>query len=246
MDAPRTMYSSWIARSVLSVAIVAAATAALSLRSSSALAGSSKSVSASTLLHHACSDTLAATAFDVKGQVNAGGSGPLSINFHVGSAGNVITVTENGDQTFTVITNGTSSYMKANQAFLQAELGAKDSGAASLLADRWLDVTSDKKDFSSLSKQFNKKSLLAQCGKGGSASYVGHATINGIKVTKVHQLANEESDTYYVDGGSTPDILRVTGGASSQKNSGDLIFSDYGVQPDTSEPPGTIPLSSLG
>ena len=245
MGAPRTVYFSWMARSVLAGAIVAAATAALSLGSSSALAAGSKSVSAETLLHHACSDTLAATAFDVQGQVKDGGSGPLSINFHVGSTGNVITVTENGDQTFTVITNGTSSYMKANQAFLQAELGAKDSSAASLLAGHWLDVTSDKKDFSSLSKQFNKKSLLAQCGEGGSASYVGHSTINGIKVTKVHQRANEESDTYYVGGGSTSYIVRVTGSAS-QKNSGDLIFSDYGVQPDTSEPPGTIPISSLG
>ena len=245
MGAPRTMYSSWMARSVLAGAIVAVATAALSLGSSSALAAGSKSVSAATLLHHACSDTLAATAFDVQGPVKIGGS-PLSINVHFGSAGNVMTVTEKGDQTFSIITNGTSSYVKANHAFLQAELGAKDSGVATLLAGRWLDMTSDKKDFSSMSKQISKKSLLAQCGEGGSASYVGHATINGIMVTKVHQLANEESDMYYIEGGSTPYILRVTGGASSQKNSGDLIFSDYGVQPDTSEPPGTIPLSSLG
>jgi hypothetical protein len=245
MGAPRKVYSSWIARSVLAAAIVAAATAVLSLGSSSALAGGSKSVSASTLLTHACSDTLAASAFDVQGQVKGGGSGPLSINLHFGSAGNVMTLTENGDETVNIITNGTSAYMKGNHAFWQTEVSARDSGVASLLAGRWIDVTSDKKDFSSLSKQLSKKNLLSQCGGGGSASYVGHATINGIKVTKVHELANQESDTYYVEGGSTSYILRVTGSAS-QKKSGDLVLSDYGLQPDTSEPPGTIPISSLG
>jgi hypothetical protein len=245
MGAPRRVNSSWTARFVLAAAIVAAATTALSVGSSSALASGSRSVSASTLLHDACSDTLAANAFDMQGQVKVSGSGPLSLNLHVGSAGNVMTVTMNQDQTFNIITNGTSSYMKANQAFWQATVGAKDSGVASLLADRWLDMTSDKKDFSSLSKELNKKKLLSQCGEGRPASYVGHATINGLKVTKVHQLGNQESDTYYVEGGSTPYILRITGSAS-QKNSGDLTFSDYGLQPDTSEPPGTVPISSLG
>jgi len=233
MGAPRTFCSIWIARSA---AIVAAATVSLPLGSSSALASGPKSVNASTLLNHACSDTLAATAFHVQGRVKSGSSG-LGINLYLGSAGSVVTVTTHGDQTVSFITNGTSLYMKANQPFWRSAAGAK---AAPLFAGRWLDVTSDKKDFSDFSKQVNKGALLSQCGVGGSASYVGHATVNGIKVTKVHQLENQESDTYYIEGGSIPYILRVTA-----KNFGDIVFSDYGVQPDTSEPPGTVPLSSL-
>jgi len=64
-------------------------------------------------------------------------------------------------------------------------------------------------------------------------------------VYKVHQNSSGESDTFYIEKGSTPYILRMTA-RQSQKNIGDLVFSDYGVQPDTAAPLGAIPFSNLG
>jgi len=200
-----------------------------------------ESVSAPTLLNHACSTTLAAPAFRGQGQITTGGKA-INLDMYFGSAGDLMTVTQNGDQTINVIINGLSTYVKGNQPFWLSV--TKDSGAASLLADRWIDMTSDHKDVAGMTKDLTKRALLSQCGRGSSATYVGHATVNGIKVSEVHLATSQESDTYYIENGPTPYILNVTG-SPSQKDSGGLVFSDYGVQPDTSEPPGAIPISKL-
>jgi hypothetical protein len=220
----------------LGVGVIVAAT--LPLGSPSALAAGSKHVSASTLLNQACSATLAAPAFRAQGHAHVDGTA-ASVDIYFGSAGTLMTLTQHGDQTISMIMNGPSTYVKGNQPFWQSV--TNDSGATSLLAGRWIDMTSDRKDVASMTKDLDKKALLSQCGKGGSATYVGHATVNGIKVNKVHQASSSESDTYYIENGSTPYILRATS-SPSQQNSGDLVFSDYGVQPDTSAPAGAIPI----
>jgi hypothetical protein len=230
----------WIEGSVLA-AIGATVAATLPLGSSIALAASSKSVSASTLLDQACTATLAAPAFRGQGQINLEGK-PIKIDFYFGSAGDLMTLTQHGDQTINLIINGPSTYVKGNEPFWQS--ATKDSGATSLLANRWIDMTSDRKDVASVTKDLNKKTVLSQCGRGASATYVGYATVNGIKVRKVHQASGQESDTYYIENGSTPYILKVAG-SSSQRNSGGLVFGDYGVQPETSEPPDAIPISKF-
>jgi hypothetical protein len=202
------------------------------------LAAGSKHVSASTLLSQACRTTLAAPAFRAQGHAEIDGTA-ASVDIYFGFAGTLMTLTQHGDQTISMIMHGPSTYVKGDQPFWQSV--TKDSGATSLLAGRWIDMTSDQKDVASMTKDLDKKALLSQCGKGGSATYVGHATVNGIKVNKVHQSSSSESDTYYVENGSTPYIVRVTA-SPSQKNSGDLVMSDYGVQPDTSAPSGAIPI----
>ena len=216
--------------------------AMLPLGPSSASAASSKHVTAPALLKDACNATLAAPAFRAQGQISQR-SRAMSVDAYFGSGGALLSVTQHGDQTFNVITNGHSTYMKANQPFWQSV--TKNSGAAALGADRWFDVTSDKKDFADFAKSVNKKALLSTCGKGWSIAYVGTATVNGLKAIKIHETASQESDTYYIESGATPYILRFTG-SPSQKNNGDLVFSDYGVQPDTSAPPGAIPFSDFG
>ena len=205
------------------------------------LAAGSKTVSASTLLRRACSATLAAPAFRGQGRIVTGGKS-ITIDIYFGSAGDLMTLTQNGDQTINLITNGPSTYLKGNKPFWQS--ATKDSGAASLFADRWIDMTSDHKDVASMTKDLNKQSVLSQCGGGSSATYLGYATLNGIKAREVRQVSPHETDTYYIENAPTPYILKVAG-SPSQKNSGGLVFSDYGVQPETSEPPGAISISSL-
>jgi hypothetical protein len=172
----------WIEGSVLA-AIGATLAVTLPVGSSSAFAADSKSLSAPTLLNHACSTTLAAPAFRGQGRITTGGKA-INLDTYFASAGDLMTVTQNEDQTIDLIINGPSTYMKDNKPFWLSV--TKDSGATSLLADRWIDMTSDHKDVASMTKDLTKKALLSQCGRGSSATYVGHATVNGIKVSKVH------------------------------------------------------------
>jgi hypothetical protein len=208
-----------------------------------AFAAGSTSTSASALLNHACKDTVAATAFRVQGHVADGGK-RLGVVIHFGSAGAILAVTRNGNQTVNLIVNGPSTYMKADRAFWGSVV--KNPAAASLLAGRWFDVTSDKRDFAGLTRQLSKGSLFSKACVRGRATYVGHASVNGVKVIRIHETSSDESDTYSIENGATPLILSVTGSSSPAKGSGDLVFSEFGVQPDTSAPQGTIPISAFG
>jgi hypothetical protein len=134
--------------------------------------------------------------------------------------------------------NGPSTYFKANRSFWQSI--TKNSTAASFLADRWVDLTSDKKVAASFTKDLNRRSLLSQCGGVATATYAGNAIVNGVKAYKVRG----GGDTGYVENGPTPYILRIIAGPG-QKYSGDVVFSDYGVQPVTAAPPGAVPISAL-
>jgi len=166
----------------------------------------------------------------------------MSVSFYVGTAGNLYTITQHGDQTVSIITNGPSVYVKGNQPFWQQ---ATDSSAtASALTGHWLDVSSDKKDFGSLTGALGKKQLISQCSGNRSSSYEGQTTVNGVKVTKVHQNLTGESDTYYIEQGRNQYIVKISG-SPTQKNSGNLVFSDFGVQPNTAEPAGTLPISQF-
>jgi hypothetical protein len=230
----------WIGKFLIAgIGIAVAAT--LPLGSSTVLAAGSKPTSASRLLSAACRTTLAAPAVRAHGHLTTNGQA-ITMSVYFGSAGDLMTLTQNGNQTFSAIVDGPSTYIKGNRPFWQA--ATNSSSAASALAGRWIDMTADQKNAASITKNLNKQSLLSQCGLGGSATNVGHATVNGIKVTKVHQNGQGESNTYYIENGPTPYILRVTG-SQSQKNSGDLVFADYGVQPDTAAPPGAVPISQF-
>lgn len=72
----------------------------------------------------------------------------------------------------------------------------------------------------------------------------GQGTAKGTKVTETHQNSHNEFNTYYVEGGSTPYILRIAG-SPSEKQTGDPAFSTYGVQPDTAAPAGATPISQF-
>lgn len=212
----------------------------LSLGSPGAAAAATSRESAPQLLRAACSATLAASAFRAQGDVATGGSS-VKVDVYFGSGGELLTLTQHGNQTFSAIQNGPATYIKGNGPFWRASGG---SGAASLLANRWIDMTSDKKTSASFTKEVSKTSILSQCGGGGSATYAGKGTVNGTKVTKLHQNSRNESNTYYVEGGPNPYILRIAGNPS-EKQTGDLVFSDYGVQPDTAAPAGAIPISQF-
>jgi hypothetical protein len=233
----------WIERSVIT-AIGFTVAATLPLGSSSALAASTEHVSASTLMKDACKAFFSASAFRAKGHITSGNT-PGSVDVYFGSAGTLLTLTQHGNQTVNFILDGSSTYLKANKSFWLS-MTPHDAGAAALFADQWFDVTSDKKDFAGFAKSMNKKAIGQGCGQSSSTTrYVGTATVNGHKAIKIRTKANHESDTYYIESGSTPYLLRITG-SSSPKDSGDLVFSDYGKQPDTSAPPGAISFPSFG
>lgn len=233
----------WFARSLLA-AIGATVAATLPLGSSSVLAAGSHRVSASTLLRNACKASFAAAAFRVQGHLTSGGTA-MSLDVYFGFAGDLMTATQKGDQTFHVIKNGPSVYMEANRPFWLAN--SNNNGAlASLFADRWIDMTSDKKDTAGITKSFTKETFFGSaCSANdfGSASYAGNAIFNGVKVFIVHQSHVKSPGTFYIENGPTPYLLRATG--TSQKDGGVLAFSSYGVQPDTAAPPGVIPISQL-
>ena len=222
------------------IATAAAVAAVLPLGSPGVAAAATSRESATQLLHAACTATLAASAFRAKGGVTTGGSS-VKIDVYFGSGGELLTFTQHGNQTFDAVQNGPSTYIKGNAPFWRSTGGG---GAVSLLANRWIDMTADKKDASSFTKEVSKASILSQCGGGGSATYAGNATVNGTKVTKIHQNSRNESNTYYVERGSSPYILRIVGNPS-EKETGDLVFSDYGVQPDTTAPAGATPISQF-
>jgi hypothetical protein len=211
--------------------------ALLPLGSSGVQAAGSNRTSASALLRDACRASFSASAFRAQGHIAQGGTSFSGVDLYFGSAGELITLTEHRDRTASFIVNGPSTYLEANRAFW---LSASNSATASRFAGRWLDITSDKKDIApALTKGFNKSAALSSCGEG-SASYAGKATVNGVKVTKVHQASSQGSDTYYIENGPTRYILRDT---QSGKTSEDLVLSNYGVQPDLAAPPDAIPIS---
>jgi hypothetical protein len=224
--------------------LVAAAAAAgvglLTLGSSGVAAAATSHESARQLLHAACSATLAASAFRAQGHVTTGGS-TVELDVYFGSGGELLTLTQHGNQTFHAIQNGPATYIKGNGPFWRSTGGG---GAASLLANRWIDMTSDKKDAASFTQEVSKSSVLSQCGGGSAATYAGTATLNGTKVTKIHQDSNHESNTYYVEAGPTHYIVKIAGDPS-EKETGDLVFGSYGVQPDTTAPAGAIPISQF-
>ena len=239
----RSRLQVWLARSLLA-ALGAIVAATLPLGSSSVLAADSHAVSASTLLRNACKTSFAADAFRVRGQLTSGGTA-MSLDVYLGSAGDLMTVTQKGDQTFHVIENGPSVYMNANGPFWLANTN-NDRAVASLFSDRWIDMTSDKKDTAGITKALTKKTLFGgACSTNdfGSASYTGHAVLNGVKVFVVHQSHVKTPGTFYIENGPTPYLLRAV--ATSQKNDGALTFSNYGVQPDTTAPAGAIPISQI-
>jgi hypothetical protein len=67
------------------------------------------------------------------------------------------------------------------------------------------------------------------------------ATVDGVKV---HQDSRDFSNTVYIKDGSTPYVLRITARASKTE-SGDIVFSDFGVQPEIAAPLGAIPISQF-
>lgn len=219
----------------------AAVLALLPIGSSRVLAAGSNHGSASTLLGDACGDTLAASAFRAHGHVTSGGTS-MTIDVYFGSAGGLLTITQHGDQTARAILNGRSTYFEGNRPFWQSITNSRR--AASFLTSRWIDMTSDTKDTAGITKNFNKTQLLSQCGQGRTATYAGSATVNGVKTVKVHQVSGRESDTYYIEKSQTPYVVRVSG-STHQKDTGDFVFSDYGVQPNTAAPPGAVPISQF-
>ena len=232
--------------SPLLVTTAAALTAVLAFGSSGAAASAAAAAtttsheSAPQLLRAACSATLGASAFRAQGHVTTGGS-TVTVDVYFGSGGELLTLTQHRNQTFHAIQNGPSTYIKGNGPFWRSAGGG---GAASVLANRWIDMTSDQKDAASFTQEVSKGSILSQCGGGSSATYAGHATLDGTRVTKIHQDSSRESNTYYVERGTTPYVLRIAGNPSA-KQTGDLVFSDYGVQPDTAPPAGSTPISQF-
>jgi hypothetical protein len=204
-------------------------------------------VPAATFLFRACNATFDASAFRGQGHVGDGSSA-MSVDVYYGSAGTLVTVTEHGNQTVSVITYGPSTYMKANQTFWQSA----NPGAASQFAGRWIDVTSlGKSSLGGLNAVVDKRELLVSCGEGWSTAYVGNATFDGLNVIKIHQISHQRdgtslhrySSTYWVEKGPIPYIVRIT---SKGWSPADLVFSDYDVQPVISAPPGAIPISNVG
>jgi hypothetical protein len=129
--------------------------------------------------------------------------------------------------------------MEANRSFWLSNSN-NNSAVASLFAGRWIDMTSDKKDIAGFAKSVSKGALLGACQGGlGSATYAGKGNVNGVKVTKVHLSRGANAGTFYIENGPTPYLLRAT---STSQN---LVFTDYGVQPDIAAPAGAIPISQL-
>jgi hypothetical protein len=133
--------------------------------------------------------------------------------------------------------------VEGNRSFWLSE--TKNPGAASFAAGRWIDMTSDQKDTAVIIKNFSKRAILPPCGGVGPTTYAGKAVVNGVKTYKLQQEgAGNEPDSAYVASGPIPYLLKVSL-SPGQSDSGDLVFSDYGVQPDTAAPPGALPISQL-
>jgi hypothetical protein len=233
----------WIVRSLLA-AVGATVAATLPLGSPSVLAAGSHRVTAPTLLRNACETSFAAAAFRVQGHLTSGRQ-TMNVDVYFGSAGDLMTVTQKGDQTFHVIENGPSVYMNANRAFWLANSN-NDRAVASLFSGRWIDMTSDKKDTAGITNNLTKETLFGgACSTNdfGSTSYTGKAVLNGVKVLIVHQSHVKNPGTFYIENGPTPYLLRGIG--TSQNDGGFVTFSKYGVQPNITAPAGAIPISQL-
>ncbi len=98
------------------IATAAALPAVLPLGSSGVAAAATSHESAPQLLRAACSATLAAPAFRAQGHVTTGGSS-VKVDVYFGSGGELLTLTQHGNQTFEAIQNGPSTYIKGNGPF---------------------------------------------------------------------------------------------------------------------------------
>jgi hypothetical protein len=188
-----------------------------------------KHESAVSLLNDACTATFVASALRVQGHITPG-----RLDVYFGSTGELITVTVKGDQTLTAIKDGPSTYFRANRSFWQSLISNRR--AVSLIAGRWIDMTSEPKDVAGITNSLDESVILSLCEGGGPATYVGSATVNGAKVIKVHQESTNLSNTVY--------ILRITA-RESENQSADIDLSDFGVQPEIVAPSGAIPISQF-
>jgi hypothetical protein len=193
--------------------------------------------------------------------------GPLSLSGDVSLPGKAKLTLRQGAGIVDFVVIGTEAYIKANNAFWQAQKGT--GAVATLLADKWVKVpaasTPGFGEFTSITDPAKighclLQSHLGTVTKAGSGSVAGQSTVvledkgdaPGSSPGKVYiassgpPLPLRAVQTGAKKAGGTPDAMCGDTGTSSTTITSDLTLSNYGKPVAITAPAGALDLSKLG
>jgi hypothetical protein len=155
-------------------------------------------------------------SFHIQGTIS-----PLTLNLSLSPKGGGGSISESGATLEIVVANKTI-YIKANEkSWLKL---THEADVAKAVANKWIKAAASNSDFADFADLTISKDFASQVFQGDTGLTVvpGTKQVNG---TAAVELTDSQGDALYVDAGSTPYLLRITGAGSS---AGALNFSDFG------------------
>jgi hypothetical protein len=205
--------------------------------SSSSPASGEASKSASQIFSDAQQATQSVSSIHVFGRITSGADkiGVNVVDSTIRSGG---TISENGS-TFQIVLSGKTIYLKASAATMSKLAGA--TAAGQLLGDKWLQTSTDNKDFGSLAGLFKLSNLIQNIKPQGAIHKGSVTNIDGQSVIMLTDTSHQ--GTLYVADTGPPYMIELVGGKGE---SGKITFDQYGSAKPPAIPTGAINLDQLG
>lgn len=191
------------------------------------------------IVQQAQADTVAAPYVRVTGNVSSSGQQIAFDLTMVAGTGCRGSVTEHGVGSFTLVSLGTTVWVKPDAQFYKSEIGQNPNAqlAATLLAGKYLEDHSGS-GLGSLASMCSLRSMLGSASQSSAddagTTKAGTATIDGQRAA---ELVNaKQHGTAYVTDTAKPEILQITVGGSG---GGSLSFSYYATAPAITAPPAS-------
>jgi hypothetical protein len=211
--------------------------ALLSACGSSSSTNSEANKSAEQIFSDAKSATESASSVHISGRVTSG-SDEVGLNFVDSSVRGGGTLSING-ASFQLILSGKSVYLKGSEATM-SKLAGGDKAAGQLLGGRWLQTTTQNKDFGSLARLFDLPKLIAGIQPQGVLKKGSISTVDGQSVVALTDTSRQA--TLYVADSGRPYMVELVGGP---KEPGIITFAQYGSAKPPAIPTGAINLDQL-
>jgi hypothetical protein len=188
------------------------------------------------ILTDAQAATSAASSVHITGQATSSGKQvTLDVADGQGKGGGTVGISGSDLQ---LVLAQPNLYLKADQAAWQAL--SSNSGAAAVLANKWIQTTTSSSDFSDLGNLLDISKLPGQFSPKGTPTKGKTTTFNG--QSAITLIDSSGGGTLYVADKGKPYILGVTGG---QDSPGTLTFGQYNSATIPAAPAGAVSLSQL-
>ena len=173
----------------------------------------------------------------ISGTVVTGGH-RVSLNIVSGHGAGGGTISRDGE-TFRVVVTPPNIYMTADAATWTKVAG--NAAAGQLLADKWIQTTTDNTDFGDFSRLVDISALTRTMTPTGTLSRGAVTTYRGKRAIPLIDHTSKDPGTMYVAATGRPYILGIV----SPKGKSHLLFSHYGSAQPPAAPTTSISLSQL-